>query len=88
MKIDHDNADYIRGQHFTAGVWDRLLREILLVIIVLWFVTLAYNALNLGVDDTDKSAWERSGLTILTDQGTGREYLYKGGILIERPRKP
>jgi hypothetical protein len=32
------------------------------------------------VDDTDKSFWSRSGLTLYTDQKTGLQYLANNGF--------
>lgn len=37
-------------------------------------------------DSTDKSRWERSGLTVLTDYGTGKEYIKSGCAMIERAK--
>lgn len=37
-----------------------------------------------GLDDTDKSKWERSGLEVLTDHGTGVQYVRNasGGMCV------
>ena len=45
-------------------------------------ITLIRNVFRIGVDSTDKDAWNRSGLKIYVDSKTGIQYLSteKGGL--------
>jgi len=44
------------------------------------------NTFNIGIDDTDKDGWNRSGVRLITDYGTGTQYLYRNGALIKREK--
>lgn len=57
------------------------LGKLILFILVLMVVL---NQLDFGVDNTDKDGFNRSNMQLLTDYGTGLQYLYKGGALIPR----
>ena len=51
-------------------------------------LTIVRNAFDLGVDSTDLNGWNRSGLTLHTDHGTGVQYLSdgKGGLIRREAR--
>lgn len=53
------------------------------VTIIALFVAVC-NTFNLFTDDSDKDGWRRSGATVVRDYKTGKEYLCRGGALIER----
>lgn len=72
------------GRAFTRGVTVELARCIIIgafIIIALGFIR---NILNAGVDDSDASAWQRSGLKVYRDAKTGIEYLSdgNGGLVV------
>ena len=57
------------------------------MIIIIWFIliiVLVKNQFNLGLDDSDLDGWNRSGFETLKDYKTGKEYLYRDGIIINR----
>ena len=65
-------------------VWKEIKRMFLWGIVVYFMLTTGINYLNIGVDDTDLNGQNRSGVTLITDHGTGMQYLYRGGALIPR----
>lgn len=69
------------GRDFTQGVIDYLIGIVLIGILFGWLVI---GLTGWGMDDSDVSAWNRSGMQVLTDHRTGVQYLYKSGSLIVR----
>ena len=45
---------------------------------------LVKNQFDFGLDDSDLDGWNRSGFEVLKDHKTGKEYLYRDGIIINR----
>lgn len=43
-------------------------------------VGLIHGVFGSGLDATDKDSWSRSGAKLITDYGTGCQYLSEGGI--------
>lgn len=72
------------GQGIAAGLIDSICQWlfVLLIIALLW--ALVRNCTGAGTDDSDKDAWHRSGLRILTDHKTGVQYVTdgKGGMFV------
>jgi hypothetical protein len=61
------------------------IRAVGLIILLGWGVIAALNFLGIGIDDTDYSGWNRSGMVLHTDAKTGLQYLStKSGNLIPR----
>jgi hypothetical protein len=76
------------GYDFMAGAMRCAATYILLGFIIAVALTMARNWLALGMDDSDKDGWQRSGLTIHTDAKTGIQYLSDGhGGLVRREDK-
>ena len=65
-------------------VYLQIRRDIM--VFLFWFILcgLLINFFGYGTDETDQSGWRRSGFELLTDYGTGKQYLYKDGVIIER----
>lgn len=69
------------GTGFAIGFF-RVVALIALTLIALQFTA---NIFGFGVDNSDISAWKRSGMKIHTDALTGRQYLSsRGGGLYPR----
>lgn len=68
-----------------SGALRCLVKYWMIGCLLLIALSMLKNMLGIGVDDTDKSAWDRSGLTIMKDEKTGIEYLSDGkGGMIQR----
>ena len=69
----------ICGYHFARGVL-KLICQFLCV----WFVVLLLFGLFIPTDDSDVNWYNRSGMTIHTDNKTGLEYLStpNGGLIL------
>lgn len=59
-------------------------KSIILILILVGVISLVSSLLGIGVDDTDRDAWHRSGMSLYTDYGTGVQYLSAGGALTPR----
>jgi len=63
-------------------------RQIKIDFIKICFFTIAFvlvcGFFDVLVDNTDKDGFNRSGVMLITDYGTGLQYLYRGGALIPR----
>jgi hypothetical protein len=70
------------GNQITLGILDRIATFILIAIVIV--LLLNWAGWWSSVDDTDKDKWTRSNVELITDYGTGVQYLYKGGALIPR----
>lgn len=69
-----------KGKLFARGA----ISEISTIILIGIFLLFIYSTFIRSTDDTDKSMWTRSGVTLITDYGTGVQYLYKDGQLTPR----
>lgn len=58
--------------------------DISVIILIILIIMLVRNQFNFGLDDSDLDGWNRSGFEILKDYKTGKEYLYRDGIIINR----
>lgn len=65
-------------------VYNQIKKDLWWWLIYFIIIGIGINTFNIGTDDTDKDGWNRSGFKLLTDHGTGKQYLYRGGALIER----
>ena len=65
-------------------LYNKIKRDLILLMVSLIIVGYIGSILNISIDDTDKDGFNRSGFQLLTDYGTGKEYLYRSGIIIER----
>lgn len=73
------------GKQLMKGALDCLLTWGLKVILIGIALLLLWNWFGwLPVDETDESKWNRSGVVLITDYGTGVQYLYKDGALTPR----
>lgn len=84
MKIDRTDQDYRRGFQYAAGCCSGIIEYIVPPLIIVIVVTIILSYSGCGMDDTDLSAMRRSDVQLITDHGTGRQYLYKDGALIPR----
>ncbi len=76
------------GRGIAEGVMNYLAVALLCALIFLLGIQLIRNAIGFGVDDSDKDAWNRSGLRVHTDHRTGIQYLSDGnGGLTRRAEK-
>jgi hypothetical protein len=80
------NASEQLGHDFARGATIFISKMAVFISLVLLAGQLIRLLFGLGMDDSDKSRWNRSGLSVRTDAKTGIEYLVteKGGIT---PRK-
>jgi hypothetical protein len=67
------------GEQLTAGALRYLSLFALVITLLLIVFALARDLLEIGVDDSDTSARERSGLAIHTDAKTGVQYVSTPG---------
>ena len=58
--------------------------DISVIILIILIIMLVRNQFDFGLDDSDLDGWNRSGFEILKDYKTGKEYLYRDGIIINR----
>ena len=79
MKMKNENQQ--KGYDFAEGVAMCLFKYWIIGAIML----LVWNCFR-GMDDSDASKWNRSGLKIHTDKKTGIEYLSdgKGGLIVRQ----
>lgn len=77
--------------HESQGFWMTwgVMRAIGLLMLAVYIIGALVYALT-PTDDTDLGKFSRSGLKIITDKGTGCEYLVSqhGGIILRRPCNP
>lgn len=68
------------GMRFMDGVFRSIGK-----IFILGFIIIALcNVFGIGVDDSDYSAWDRSGFSVRTDAKTGLQYLQRDNAVIPR----
>jgi hypothetical protein len=77
-KIEQMGASFTKGAILQAG------KMLFILFIALGIISVVSNFLQWGVDDSDASAWDRSGLIIKTDHLTGVQYLKSGDALCVR----
>jgi hypothetical protein len=66
------------------NLYREIKNDISIIILIILIVMLVKNQFNFGLDDSDLDGWNRSGFEVLKDHKTGKEYLYKNGIIINR----
>ncbi len=65
-------------------VYEKIKSDIGFLIIFMFIIAGVTMVFDIGVDDTDKSGSNRSGMSLHTDYKTGLQYLSKSGALIPR----
>ena len=65
-------------------VYKEIRKDIGRIIVLVVLSSFVYNLFDIAIDDTDKDGFNRSGVHLITDYGTGMQYLYRGGALVER----
>ncbi len=66
------------------NLYREIKNDISVIILIILIVMLVRNQFDFGLDDSDLDGWNRSGFEILKDYKTGKEYLYRDGIIINR----
>ena len=66
------------------NLYREIKNDISLIIVIILIIMLVRNQFDFGLDDSDLDVWNRSGFEILKDYKTGKEYLYRDGIIINR----
>ena len=65
-------------------VYKEIKKDIANIIGLLLVVYLLISVFDVGVDNTDEDGFNRSGMILHTDYGTGLQYLSRGDKLIPR----
>lgn len=65
-------------------VYKAIKDDLSMLIILMIFIYFFIGIFNISVDSTDKDGFNRSGVNLITDYGTGLQYLYRNGALIPR----
>ena len=66
------------------NLYREIKNDISVIILIILIVMLVRNQFDFGLDDSDLDGWNRSGFEVLKDYKTGKEYLYRNGIIINR----
>lgn len=66
------------------NLYREIKNDISVLILIILIIMLVRNQFDFGLDDSDLDGWNRSGFEILKDYKTGKEYLYRDGIIINR----
>ena len=66
------------------NLYREIKNDISVIVLIILIVMLVRNQFDFGLDDSDLNGWNRSGFEILKDYKTGKEYLYRDGIIINR----
>lgn len=66
------------------NLYREIKNDISVIILIILIIMLVRNQFDFGLDDSDLDGWNRSGFEILKDHKTGKEYLYRNGIIINR----
>ena len=66
------------------NLYREIKNDISVIILIILIIMLVRNQFDFGLDDSDLDGWDRSGFEILKDYKTGKEYLYRDGIIINR----
>ena len=69
---------------YTNGAIKAINHKLWYILIIIVLIVMIRNWSGSGVDSTDKSRWNRSGITLQTDAKTGLQYLSCGGGLTPR----
>ena len=76
--------DYDRAKQITRGIMSELWMWLMALLVGAMVTSCIFAHWDVFIDDTDKDGWHRSGFQLLTDYGTGKQYLYKSGVIIPR----
>ena len=66
------------------NLYREIKNDISVIILIILILMLVRNQFDFGLDDSDLDGWNRSGFEVLKDHKTGKEYLYRDGIIINR----
>lgn len=66
------------------NLYREIKNDISVIILIILIIVLVRNQFDFGLDDSDLDGWNRSGFEVLKDHKTGKEYLYRNGIIINR----
>ena len=66
------------------NLYKEIKNDISVIILIILIIMLVRNQFDFGLDDSDLDGWNRSGFEVLKDHKTGKEYLYRNGIIINR----
>ena len=66
------------------NLYKEIKNDISVIILIILIIMLVRNQFDFGLDDSDLDGWNRSGFEVLKDYKTGKEYLYRDGIIINR----
>ncbi len=66
------------------NLYREIKNDISVIILIILIVMLVRNQFDFGLDDSDLDGWNKSGFEVLKDHKTGKEYLYRDGIIINR----
>ena len=66
------------------NLYREIKNDISVIILIILIVMLVRNQFDFGLDDSDLDGWNRSGFEVLKDHKTGKEYLYRNDIIINR----
>ena len=66
------------------NLYREIKNDISIIILIILIIMLVRNQFDFGLDDSDLDGWNRSGFEVLKDHKTGKEYLYRNGIIINR----
>lgn len=66
------------------NLYREIKNDISVIILIILIIMLVRNQFDFGLDDSDLDGWNRSGFEVLKDHKTGKEYLYRNGIIINR----
>ena len=66
------------------NLYREIKNDISIIILIILIVVLVKNQFDFGLDDSDLDGWNRSCFEVLKDHKTGKEYLYRDGIIINR----
>lgn len=66
------------------NLYREIKNDIIIITLIILIIMFVRNQFNFGLDDSDLDGWNRSGFEVLKDYKTGKEYLYRNGIIINR----
>lgn len=86
MSIWTDKSAEKSGEAYTRGAIKAIIAQVICLLVIWFGFQLSRNIFAWGLDDSDKSAWERSGFSVMIDHKTGLEYLSdgKGGLILRQ----
>ena len=65
-------------------VYKEIKKDFFILVWIVIVISIISMVFDLGTDDTDRNGRYRSNVTLITDYGTGLQYLYKGSSLVPR----